>query len=70
MKMDPLCPACQGKTVMGRALVHANNKMDATMQEFAAGKLHSGSKTGPKVTNRKQALAIGFNQQQKASGGY
>jgi hypothetical protein len=34
-----------------------------TMQEFKAGTLHSGSKTGPKVTNRKQAIAIGLNDQ-------
>ena len=28
------------------------------MKKFAAGKLHSGSKTGPKVTNPHQAKAI------------
>lgn len=32
------------------------------MSEFKAGELHSGSKTGPKVTNRKQAIAIALNQ--------
>jgi hypothetical protein len=35
-------------------------KVAAVMREFHAGKLHSGSKRGPKVRSRKQALAIGF----------
>lgn len=33
------------------------------MKEFAAGTLHSGSKTGPVVKSRKQAIAIGLNDQ-------
>jgi hypothetical protein len=37
-------------------------KMKKVMTEFQAGKLRSGSKTGPKVTNPKQAVAIGLNQ--------
>ena len=28
------------------------------MHKFKQGQLHSGSKQGPKVTNRKQAIAI------------
>jgi hypothetical protein len=32
------------------------------MRKFAAGKLHSGSKTGPKVTNQKQAIAIALSE--------
>jgi len=32
------------------------------MHEFAHGNLHSGSKHGPKVTNRKQAIAIGLSE--------
>lgn len=35
------------------------------MHEFKQGKLHSGSKKGPKVTNRKQAIAIALNQKPK-----
>lgn len=42
------------------------DKVKATMDEFKAGELHSGSKTGPKVTNPKQAIAIGLSQQRKA----
>lgn len=33
-----------------------------TMSEFSKGKLHSGSKDGPKVKSRKQAVAIAMNQ--------
>ena len=40
----------------------------ATMEEFKAGGLHSGSKKGPKVKSRKQAIAIGLNEQRKAKG--
>jgi len=36
--------------------------MKNTMHEFKAGTLHSGSKTGPKVTSRKQAIAIGLSE--------
>lgn len=32
------------------------------MGRFKAGTLRSGSKTGPVVTNRKQAVAIGLSQ--------
>jgi hypothetical protein len=34
-----------------------------TMKEFKAGNLHSGSKNGPKVKNRKQAIAIGLSEE-------
>ena len=36
------------------------------MKEFNAGTLNSGSPTGPKVTSRKQAIAIGLNSARKA----
>ena len=32
------------------------------MEKFKAGKLHSGSPTGPVVTNRKQAIAISLSE--------
>jgi Family of unknown function (DUF6496) len=41
------------------------SKMEKTMSEFKAGSLHSGSKSGPKVKSRKQAVAIGMNQARK-----
>lgn len=43
--------------------------MHDTMHEFKHGQLHSGSKHGPKVTSRKQAIAIGLNSKRKADKG-
>jgi Family of unknown function (DUF6496) len=40
--------------------------MKPTMNEWKAGTLHSGSKTGPKVTSQKQAVAIGLSEDRKA----
>lgn len=41
-------------------------KVGKVMGEYKEGKLHSGSKTGPKVTNRKQAVAIALSEARKA----
>jgi hypothetical protein len=41
-------------------------KMQKTMHEFKAGNLRSGSKSGPVVQKRSQAVAIGLNQVRKA----
>ena len=43
--------------------------MKKVMGEYKAGELHSGSKTGPKVTSRKQAVAIALNVGRKAARG-
>jgi hypothetical protein len=37
-------------------------KVGVVMREFKKGKLHSGSKKGPKVTSRKQAVAIAMSE--------
>jgi hypothetical protein len=37
-------------------------KMQKVMHEFKSGGLHSGSKKGPVVTNRKQAIAIAMSE--------
>jgi uncharacterized protein DUF6496 len=42
---------------------------DQVMHKFSEGKLHSGSKHGPKVKNRKQAIAIMLSEKRKAAGG-
>lgn len=42
-------------------------KVTKVMHEFGSGKLHSGSKKGPLVTSRKQAIAIGLSQARKAT---
>lgn len=44
----------------------AGKKFKKVMGEFKSGKLHSGSKKGPKVTNPKQAVAIAYSEQRKA----
>lgn len=43
-------------------------KVGKVMGEFKAGDLHSGSKTGPVVKDRKQAIAIGMSEGRKAQG--
>lgn len=37
-------------------------KVAKVMREYKAGKLHSGSKEGPEVTNPKQAVAIAMSE--------
>lgn len=41
------------------------SKVETVMHEFKEGGLHSGSKKGPKVTNRKQAVAIALSEARK-----
>lgn len=49
------------KTKAGKAA-----KMEKTLHEFKEGELHSGSKKGPKVKSRKQAIAIALSQAGKS----
>lgn len=42
---------------------------DEVMHKFKHGELHSGSKSGKKVTNRKQAIAIMLSEKRKADSG-
>ncbi len=44
----------------------AGKKIEANMKEMKAGKLKSGS--GAKVTDKRQAVAIGLSQARKAGG--
>ena len=37
-------------------------KVGKVMHEYKVGKLHSGSKKGPTVTSRKQAVAIALHE--------
>jgi len=37
-------------------------KVTKVLKEFKSGKLKSGSKKGPKVTSRKQAIAIALSE--------
>ena len=44
----------------------AKTKVEKVMGEFKRGTLHTGSKKGPKVTSRKQAVAIALSEQRRA----
>ena len=41
-------------------------KVEKVMHEFKHGSLHSGSKKGPKVTERRQAVAIAMSEARRA----
>jgi hypothetical protein len=41
---------------------HGQKKVETVMREFKHGTLHSGSSKGPKVTSRKQAIAIAMSE--------
>ena len=43
-------------------------KEHRVMGEFKRGTLHSGSKTGPKVKDRRQAVAIAMSEAGKSKG--
>lgn len=49
---------------MPKKKVHS--KVKKVMEEYKEGKLHSGSKKGPKVKSRKQAIAIALSEARKA----
>lgn len=54
------------KPMHKKPMAKAKSKVSKVMNEFAEGKLHSGSKEGPMVTNPKQALAIGYSEARRA----
>ena len=41
-------------------------KVEKVMHEYKTGELHSGSKTGPPVTDKKQAIAIAMSESGQA----
>lgn len=45
------------------------SKVEKVMHEFKEGELHSGSKHGPIVTSRKQALRIALEEQRRKKHG-
>jgi hypothetical protein len=45
-----------------RNLKMKHGKVEKVMREFKHGTLHSGSKSGPKVKSRKQAIAIAMSE--------
>ena len=62
-------PNLPGSTMMKKGGVVSKKgayKVAKVMGEFQKGKLHSGSKTGPKVSTKKQAVAIALSEARKA----
>lgn len=47
-------------------IAKGEKKIEKVLHEYKEGKLHSGSRKGPKVSNRKQALAIALSEARKA----
>jgi hypothetical protein len=45
------------------------NVMHTEMKKFSQGKLHSGSKHGPVVKSRAQAIAIGLSESRQSNKG-
>lgn len=50
---------------MAKNKTKKQKKIKKVMEEFSKGKLHSGSKLGPEVTNPKQAVAIAYSEARK-----
>lgn len=51
---------------MARKKSKGQAKVKKVMEEFKSGELHSGSKKGPVVSNRKQAIAIAMSESGKS----
>lgn len=47
-------------------IAKGEKKVEKVMHEYKKGELHSGSKKGPKVKSRKQAVAIALSEARKA----
>lgn len=58
----PNLPSAKGGVNMAKG---GAAKVGKVMREFKAGELHSGSKSGPVVKSRKQAIAIGLSEARK-----
>jgi hypothetical protein len=50
---------------MAKESPKAQKKIKKVMHEFKEGKLHSGSKKGPVVSNPKQGIAIALSEARK-----
>lgn len=59
-------PAMVAKYAKGGHVKKGEQKIGRVMTEFTEGKLHSGSKEGPKVKSTKQAVAIALNEARAA----
>ena len=48
-----------------KKVAKGKEKISKVLHEFKEGELHSGSKKGPQVTSRKQAVAIALSEARK-----
>ena len=53
------------KIAKSKAPVQGKGKVEKVIKEYKSGTLHTGSKTGPVVKSKKQAIAIGLSEQRK-----
>ena len=53
------------KRVPKKKMTKVKAKIEKVLHEFKEGELHSGSKKGPVVKNRKQAVAIAISESKK-----
>lgn len=60
LKKEELKKSPKRKVAKGKA------KIERVMEEYKEGDLHSGSKKGPQVKSKKQALAIALSEARKA----
>ena len=51
-----------GGIFMAQKPTKAQKKVTKVMREYGKGELHSGSKEGPTVKSRKQAIAIAMSE--------
>jgi hypothetical protein len=58
----------RGGSLMAKYGKKAQEEVKEAMHEFKEGKLKSGGKSQKKVTNPKQAVAIGLSKARKAGG--
>ena len=65
--MLPRLPATYGlQAATMKKKTKGQKAVSKVMREYKAGTLNSGSKKGPKVKNRKQAIAIALSEAAKA----
>ena len=55
------------KSMATKSKSKPKDKMKKVIEEYEDGTLRSGSKTGPKVKKKSQALAIGYSEKRKAA---
>lgn len=63
--LGSLTPKPAAAPPLGGMIGADGEKVGKVMHEYKHGELHSGSPKGPKVKNRKQAIAIALSEQRK-----